>query len=1025
MNRRLAYSERSLLEVLFVSAAIVLLSSAFCSAADRADSNHEIVILNSYHHGYRWSDGEAAGVVQELTAALPRARIYHEFLGTKQVPVVESNREYYEKTAEALRHKYRLGQTDLVIALDSDALSFLNNHAERIWPNIPIVFCGVEEVRSEMTARLREVSGIMQLLDMPGTVHLARQLMPSLTTLWVLCEDSPTGAGMRRELEEIPASLKAGLSLEFPKPESYEKLFEQTKTLGTDTAILYLVLGHDLAGHVMEPAEFLSRLGRESSVPIFILTEDRLVDGVVGGALLSAVEHGREAGRMAVNRLLNPATFTPKIIGSASGVVMLDYRQLQRFNWDDIPLPAGARVLFKPPSLYQRYPLLFTVTLPVTIGLSSFVLVLLLNIRRRRQVEAALRESETKYRRLFASMHEGVALCEFTGSEPEAADYRVIEANPAFLALFGLAPDIVGKPASDVWKKESPPFLTPFNTMRRNARDWTGEATCDQGRRTFRLNCFVLEGHRFAVVLDDVSDRKKSERTLYETLNMLNTVISASPSPIITFDADGRVSLWNHAAEKTFGHIATELLGRPLPFLDEPDQKGFLQRVREAHHQQPPSFEWTYAASDGSRKTFLVSVGSLGGSTGSQQGYLAMFLDVTGVRIAQREQQRLEEQLQQVQKLESLGRLAGGIAHDFNNQLTTIIGNSEMLRDELRSQPENLSLVEEILAAGRRSGVLTEQLLTFSRRQAFVPQVLDVNTLIARMQKTLTRLLGETITLNFEQKASDCFIKVDAGLFEQALMNLAINSRDAMPNGGILEFRTSRIILKQPMQAYVKDVPPGEYVVVDVVDTGHGMDAKVLENLFDPFFTTKPIGKGTGLGLAMVYGFVQQHQGYIQVNSRPGSGTRFSLFFSAERRPSEAPAAAPAPAVEKLPAYTLLIVEDELPVQKMMQRILKLAGFEVLVAANGREALNVFAEAGEKVDLVITDIVMPEMGGLELAARLWEKRPELKVVLSSGYGEQALEHTSFPREKVRVIGKPFPTDQLLSLIRTFLGKPAV
>jgi len=441
---------------------------------------------------------------------------------------------------------------------------------------------------------------------------------------------------------------------------------------------------------------------------------------------------------------------------------------------------------------------------------------------------------------------------------------------------------------------------------------------------------------------------------------------------------------------------------------------------------KPPSFEWTLRHPDGRAQNFLVSIGTLTERPGTESGRLAIFLDVSEVRTAEREQKRMEEQLQQVQKLEALGRLAGGIAHDFNNQLTTIIGNSEMLRDELRGNPESLSLVEEILAAGKRSGALTEQLLTFSRRQSVTPQVVDANLVLRRLQSTLSRLLGETIRLHFDQMASDCFIRVESGLFEQALMNLSINSRDAMEKGGTLEFRTSRLILKQPIQAYAQDVPVGDYVLVEVIDSGHGMDTRVIENLFDPFFTTKPIGKGTGLGLAMVYGFMQQHHGYIQVHSKPNTGTRFSLYFRAEPRPSESSR------IEKqitpntaAPTYTILVVEDELPVQRMMQRILKMAGYEVLTAANGTEALSVFESVSQRVDLVLSDIVMPEMGGLELATRLWEKRSDLKVILSSGYGEQALEQAPFPREHVRVISKPFPTDELLGLIRTFLDKHPV
>jgi PAS domain S-box-containing protein len=369
----------------------------------------------------------------------------------------------------------------------------------------------------------------------------------------------------------------------------------------------------------------------------------------------------------------------------------------------------------------------------------------------------------------------------------------------------------------------------------------------------------------------------------------------------------------------------------------------------------------------------------------------------------------LRTQLLHSQKLDALGRLAGGVAHDFNNLLTVILGYSESAIEEMPEAGRLRASLEEIRAAGHRAADLTRRLLAFSRRQPAQPSVLDLNEVVSAAQGMLRRLLGETIRLETKLAPSLRFVLADPGQIDQVLMNLAVNARDAMPRGGTLTIETANAELTETEVA-PRGGKPGAYAVLTVRDTGLGMDAAVLDRLFEPFFTTKPPGHGTGLGLSTVYGIVNQAGGFITVESRPGAGSSFRLHFpKAEGTPTPQVAGGrPKPIAAKL---TVLIVEDEDAIRRMIRQSLEQCGHRVLDAGDGQEALRVSRRHPDRIDLLLTDSVMPQMNGETLAIELRRERPELKVLLMSGYTEDASNPGSLP-----CLAKPFTMEQLASRI---------
>ncbi|MFT5377228.1 MAG: signal transduction histidine kinase [Candidatus Latescibacterota bacterium] len=383
----------------------------------------------------------------------------------------------------------------------------------------------------------------------------------------------------------------------------------------------------------------------------------------------------------------------------------------------------------------------------------------------------------------------------------------------------------------------------------------------------------------------------------------------------------------------------------------------------------------------------------------------------------------LEEQLRQSQKMEALGQLAGGVAHDFNNMLTIITGYSELVLGYVNEKEPLYSDLKAIKEAGDRAAVLTSQLLTFGRRQALEYTILNLNTAVDTAHGMLQRMIGEDISFEIDLHPATLFVRTDPGQFDQALVNLVVNARDAMPRGGKLHIKTRNISLEQPLTNRFIRLIPGQYALLRIVDTGKGMDTSILGRIFEPFFTTKSKGKGTGLGLAMVYSIVNQSGGQIDVSSAPGTGTIFDIYLPLSKiAPKNEPEKKTQQRKELKPiSGTILLVEDEEVVRNLAHRVLRDHGFDVLEARKGEEAL-VLAELHDgTIDLLLTDVVMPEMSGYELAQHLGPQRPDMRILYMSGYTNDDVLRYGIHQGHVPFLQKPFGPDDLVAKVHQVLS----
>jgi signal transduction histidine kinase/CheY-like chemotaxis protein len=387
------------------------------------------------------------------------------------------------------------------------------------------------------------------------------------------------------------------------------------------------------------------------------------------------------------------------------------------------------------------------------------------------------------------------------------------------------------------------------------------------------------------------------------------------------------------------------------------------------------------------------------------------------LRNTQAQQKQLEDRLRQAHKMEAVGRLAGGVAHDFNNLLTVIRGNSDLLLDGGGAERLQHKYIEQIQTAADRAVSMTRQLLAFSRMQVLQPRVLDLNSTISEMNKMIPRLIGEHIEFKFLPNRELSNVLADPGQIEQVFLNLAVNARDAMPNGGQLTVQTSNVRMTELEAAKRPPMPAGNYVLLSVSDSGHGMDLETKSRIFEPFFTTKAIGKGTGLGLATVYGIVKQSGGFIWVESSPGQGTTFEIYLPGSGRPVAGVVTENKSNAVPGGSETILVVEDETGVRELASEFLKAGGYTVLEASDGEEAMKLASNYSQKIHILLTDMVMPRMSGTDLAEKLWIARPDLRVVFMTGYAEFPTNKTANLMNNAEVLQKPFSRLDLLEKMR--------
>jgi two-component system, cell cycle sensor histidine kinase and response regulator CckA len=647
--------------------------------------------------------------------------------------------------------------------------------------------------------------------------------------------------------------------------------------------------------------------------------------------------------------------------------------------------------------------------------------------------ERAVRASETKLEAALACMTDAVSISDLQGNfidfndsfatfhkfKNRAECANTLVEYPAFLEVFhndGTAVPLEQWAVARALRGETVTNEEYELRRRDTGESWVGSYSFGP----IRNEQGEIVGS--VVVARDITENKCTEAALLASEERFRAVVDGAPDAIF-IQTCGLFAYVNKATQHLFGAASPhELLGKPVIDHFHPDSRDQISaRIRRLNVDRE-----TVGAADDVVLTLAgeardVNVSAVPFLYNNQPGALVFARDITARKAADVEREQVRSQLRQAQKMESVGRLAGGIAHDFNNLLSVILNYVNFAMEDMPTDCPQRDLLE-VKAAAERAAALTRQLLAFSRKQVLKPELLSVNEVTRSLANMLQRIIGEDIKLTLALSDDEAAVKMDRGQLEQVLMNLATNARDAMPLGGELRIETGNVDFRGDRSDATGSVCPGPYVLLSVTDSGFGMDKSTCEHIFDPFFTTKPVGKGTGLGLSTVFGIVEQSGGCISVDSEPRCGARFKLYFPKSTDHVAASIKHDPRRTALTGTETVLIVEDEAGVRKMVKRILVAAGYTVHVAANGNEAVRWCEQHPGEIHLLLTDVVMPDMNGRQLAERVTALSPKLKVLFMSGYTGDAIVHHGVLDPGSDFVAKPFKAVELQHKIREVLDK---
>ncbi len=640
------------------------------------------------------------------------------------------------------------------------------------------------------------------------------------------------------------------------------------------------------------------------------------------------------------------------------------------------------------------------------------------DITERKQVEAALQASEAQLRAVFEGSAIGIALVNQAG--------RPIRCNLALSQILGYSPEELCRMSfpelahpqdrekdSDLFRSVISGTLGPYQLEKRYVRK---DGRLVWGRFTVSVVQSADPSQFYAVgMLEDVTRQKQAEQELHRREEHFRLLIENASDLITVINGEGVIQYQSPSAGRLLGYRPEEVSGhRVFEFIhpeDTPRVVGALQRAL-AEAEAGVTVEFRLRHRDGTWKM----IQSIGRSMPFEDAGICVVVNSRDVT----EQKRLEVQLRQAQKMEAIGQLAGGVAHDFNNLLTVIAGHSELLMmSSAPDQPGHGSLAE-IRKAADRAASLTRQLLAFSRQQVLSPRVMNLNAIVSDAEKMLKRLIGEDVALASSLSPNLSPVRVDPGQMDQVIMNLALNARDAMPRGGNITIETANVRFDDDAADTGMEICPGRYVMLAISDTGTGIAPEIRPHIFEPFFTTKAVGRGTGLGLAVVHGIVKQSGGHIAISSEMGVGTTFNIYLPVVE---EQPARPDTDALKPPNGHeTILLAEDEASVRQLSAVALQRFGYNVLKAASGQEALDLLKTSGRKIDLLLTDLVMPEMSGRELAEAVLGRFPGIKVLYLSGYTDDAVVRHGILQSDVAFLQKPFTPIVLARKVREVLDQ---
>ncbi len=981
-----------------------------------------VLILDTYHQNSEMTESIMQDMMDVFNNSGMDLDIHVEYLDTTRHPPSES---YYDLLEDFYSKKYIRYHFDAIIVSDVPALEFILSRRERIFPGVPVVFCRINDFQDARIKGQSGITGINEGIDVKANIELALKIDPGIKKFLIINDRSAPGLITRAKYERVIAGFRAGgPAFELFDEYTPETLKARLAALPKDAAVLILRFPFGQVGQLEWPVDYLKIVVENCKAPVFTVWEGDIGKGVLGGVVIDTESEGKLAAQYALRILHGEPVSSLPILMESPTAVEIDYRQLKRFGIPEEVIPKSARILFKPESVFDEYRHEIVGAILFVSLLVVIILTLFANIAVRKRTEKALLKSEEK----LSSALEMARL----GHWELDVTKRIFKFTDQFYAIFRTTAKAMGgytmtwdeyvrrfvypedMPAVDdeIRKAIESPDTLHSRRIEHRIRFADG-AIGHMAVRAFSEKDAQGRTVRAYGVNQDITELRQAEENLIRSEERWRMILQTAMDGFSLADTEGRFIEVNDAYCRMLGYSREELLKKYIGDIGaSKNPEEFQRHIQEIIRKGQDRFETKLRRKDGSVIDVEISVQYRRSPEGDL--HTSFLRDVT-------ERKQIESRLQQSQKMEAIGTLAGGIAHDFNNILQPMLGFCEFLKADLPPGCSQQDFVDGILKAGLRAKELVDQILSFSRQEDEGTRPIKLQPVIQEAMKLLRSSIPKTIDI--EQDISpDCgVVFADPTQIYQIVMNLCTNAYHAMETkGGTLKIALKPVHLEAHNPAF-PGMTSGAYALLTVSDTGPGIPRTIIDKIFDPYFTTKEKTKGTGLGLSIVQGTVKRYNGDIRIYSEFGKGTEVLVYL-----PIMAHGEADNGGSESSPIQSgtgrILLVDDEKPVVEIIHRMLERLGYRVSPQIESLEALRALQSSPDDFDLVITDLIMPHMTGLQLAGEIMRIRGDLPIILCTGFSEQV---TSDQLKKAGIrarISKPVVMKDLAEAIRKTMAE---
>lgn len=1041
---------------------ILVIGIAMPALADeKTEEVKYVLLLNSYHQKMTWVKDIVKGVEDVIRPNENNISLHIENLDSK----LFSSPEYFDIFRDYLRVKYRNTQFSLILSSDNNAYDFLRQNRDTLFPGVPVSFCGVNNFNKEQIANVEGFTGVAEIFSARETVELALQLHPDVRELFVINDYLKTGRAWAKDIDIDLQGVSRRVKVRHAENLVISELMDEISQLDSGSLILLGVYFSDRDGQYFTYERIGAMLSQVSKVPVYCLLEFNIGKGIVGGQVISGYYQGKTMAELGMKILAGAdVTSIPvKLVGSNK--VVFDHSQLVRFGIDESHLPQGNHIINRPYSFYETYKIQIWLMVGVIVALLITILTLVVNIMRRLRAERALREREGELKSLFENNPVSCWLEDFSAVknyfdelradgvsdlENHFSEYpnavvkcsqliKIKDVNQATLALHK------AKSKEELFqgldKTFTPESLIVF--QKELVDMWNGKTettydaivkTLDNELRYITVSYKIAPGHEesldnILVTLFDITDRKSAEDALRASTREYQSTVEGLLAGVIVHAADTKVLICNKEATNILGLTKEQIVGKQSidsawKFVHEDSSPMNYEEYPASIviSTKTPLINYTVGISRPDKKNItwvLVNATPLLSSSGVLEKVIVNFINITEQKREAEEKKNLTVQLQHSQKMEAIGTLAGGIAHDFNNILSAILGYSELAKNIVPQNSTISNHLGKILQAGHRAKKLVQQILAFSHRDHTDRVPLQPASIVDEAMKMLRPTLPTTIEIIQNIEPTVGYIFANPTQMNQILMNLCTNAFHAMEErGGMLEITVKETQLNREDLALEPNINTGAFFHLSVGDSGPGIPAKVKGKIFDPYFTTKATGKGTGLGLSLVHGIVTSYGGFVSIDSDMNRGAIFHVFIPITHDntpPLEEE-------VKLIPGgkERVLFVDDEAVLTELYKSLLEGLGYHVTISNRSSEALEVFKEQSDQFDIVVTDQTMPGLTGSEMAAKMMQIRPDIPIILYTGYSTTISEKMAKSMGIKGFAFKPLSKKDIAVLLRKVL-----